>query len=201
LAILETQAVRDSLRDCLAENRPAFDSSPQPIALASQSSHHGRNQSGWVIAASVLLALAAGSLAGYQWADARQTPHSPIAPDLAINHEAGDIREIENNPMQAAAQSTLRWLNVRDEKLLALVRLDDGGKSRFVPIVSSETLADRLQETPTQSLSPERIQQANRNGWNVLQHQQLIAIDRPAADPEIVAVQMLRYKIAGRDAL
>jgi hypothetical protein len=150
LAILETQAVRESLRGCLAENRTAVDRIPQPVALASQPSHRSRLTGGWMLVASVLLALAAGSLAGYQWADSRQSPHSLTTPDLAVDREPEDIREPEYNPMQAVAQSTLSWLNVRDEKLLALVRLDDGGKSRFVPIVSSETLADRLQETPTQ---------------------------------------------------
>ena len=85
--------------------------------------------------------------------------------------------------------------------MLAIVRLNDGDKTYLVPVVSSQILADQLLRIPVLPVSPQRIQLANRNGWNVLQHRQLIAIEHPTAETEIVPVHVVRYKFVGEDLL
>lgn len=216
LAILEAKALRDSLRGSLEEHplsvngrEPTPEYSPLtetlPPApqrqLTRHSSHHDRKRFGWLLAVSVLLAMTIGSLMGYRLGDSVRTVASIRDQPLETQELPTDLDEGQQSPMQAATQAMRQWLNVGDETLLAVVRLEDGEEVRLVPIVSSRTLADQLLKIPAVPVSPQQIQRANRAGWNILQHRQLIAIDRPEAEPEIVPVQMVRYKFAGREAI
>ena len=220
LAILDAKAVCDSLRNCVDENRvpiagdvrcseqtslslPMIADRPSSLdaPVASRTSKSNQRSVGWVLAAAVLLALTTGSLVGYKLGGSQRAHTAATVQNLETRQHPTDRNERNDSPMQTAAQSVLHRLNVGDEKLLAVVRLNDGDKTHFVPIVSSETLADRLLRIPILPVSPQQIHLANRNGWNVLQHRQLIAIERPSAETKIVPVQMVRYRFVGRDLL
>lgn len=206
LALLESQSLRATLRASLPEHGRSPSAHPLNLISLSQpeSSRPGRNllsshrlwSSGMVI-----LTLIAASLGGYSLGRLKpETKRSEPSVVEKVPPQPSRVPPVED-PFQTVTRSTLNWLNVGDEELLAVVRLDEGPEARYVPIVASPKLADRLRQIPQTPLSPQRIQQANQRGWNVLQHPQLIAIDRPAAETEVVPVQMVRYKFAGRDAM
>ena len=100
-----------------------------------------------------------------------------------------------------AVRNMLRRLSIGDEQLLAVVRLENDDQIHLIPIVTSPTIADQLLRTPELPVSPQRIRRANRHGWNVHQHRQLIAIERPSTETEIVPVDILRYRFVGSDLL
>jgi hypothetical protein len=208
LAILEAQSLRKSLREGLEDQQIV-----QTMSGASQLSetssrtlltrHSDRPQSGlrlWT-AAAILLVLTTGTLAGYWMGHSRASIDSP--PRLAS--EKSPLKSNRPDPaddaLQIAVQSTFSWLNVPDEKLLAVVRIGEGEDARSIPIVASPTLADQLRQIPAVSLSPQQIRQANQHGWNIIQHPQFIAIEGPAEKSKVVAVQMVRYKFAGSEAI
>ena len=204
LAILETQALRGSVRECLKEPQIPL-AQPQPFAAKTEETERGGDPARshrlrWA-AVSVLLAIVAGSLVGYGVGYSRGSAQMPDRLALEKTPLKPNADKQAEDPLQIAAEFTLSWLNVRDEKLLAVVLLDEGGDSRLVPVVSSQTLADQLRQIPEIPLRPEQIQKANQNGWNIMQHPQFITIDRPEAATKVVAVQMLRYKFAGNDAI
>lgn len=197
LAILEAQSLRKSLREGLAD-QPITQTIPGIISQRS-----ARSQSVLCIstAATVLFVLTAGTLAGYWLGHSRG---STVAPgQLASENISPKSSSLEaaDDALQAAVRSTLSWLNVPDEKLLAVVRIEDGAGTRIVPIVASPTLANQLRKIPAVPLSPQRIQEANQYGWNVIQHPQLIAIEGPAEKSQVAGVRMVRYKFAGSEAI
>jgi anti-sigma factor RsiW len=197
LAILEAQSLRKSLRQSLAD---------QPMAQAlpggtTRRSARSQRIMHFGTAVAVVLVLAAGTLAGYWMGHSSGSAVLPgqlaseTMPPTSARPEPAD------EALPIAVRSTLSWLNVPDEKLLALVRIEDGEGARIVPIVASPTLADQLRLIPPVALRPEQIRQANQHGWNIIQHPQFIAIEGPAEKSKVVAVQMVRYKFAGSEAI
>ncbi len=209
LAILEAQSLRKSLREGLADQPIAQTLSSAAIRVGETSSRSfvtrrsDRPQSVWRLwtAAAALLLLAVGTLAGYWVGHTRGSVVSPGQLASETIPPKTNRPEPADDGLQTAVRTTLSWLNVPDEKLLAVVRIGEGERARFVPIVASPTLADQLRQIPPVALSPEQIRQANQHGWNIIQHPQFITIEGPAEKSKVVAVQMVRYKVAGREAI
>ena len=197
LAILEAQSLRKSLHEGLAD---------QPIAstmpgISSQRSALPQSVLRFSTAATVLFVLTAGALAGYWLGHSRGSAVSPVQLALETIPPNSSSLEPADDALQIAVRSTLSWLNVPDEELMAVVRIEDEEGTRIVPIVASPTLAEQLRQISAVPLTPQQIQAANQHGWNVIQHPQLIAIEGPAEKSKVVGVRMVRYKFAGSEAI
>lgn len=208
LAILEAQSLRRTLCEVLNDQQ-IIQMMSGASRLAEASSHSlmtrhpdrlSRVLRFWKVAA-VLLVLTAGTLTGYWMGHSRGSTDSPGQLASEEVRPKSNRHEPPHNVDQIAARVTLSWLNVPDEKLLAIVRIGEGEEARFIPIVASPTLADQLRQIPAVPLSPRQIRQANQHGWNIIQHPQFIAIEGPAETSKVVAVQMVRYKFAGSEAI
>ena len=197
LAMLEARALRKSLRECLADQPMA---QALPAVMAETSSRSRRGFHFWT-AATVFLMVIGGTLAGYWMGHSRGSTVLPREVASEKMPPKSHKQEPADDDFQIAVRSTLSWLNLPDEKLLAVVRIGEGDGARIVPIVASPTLADQLRKIPAVPLSPEQIRQANQHGWNIIQHPQFIAIEGPAEKTKVVAVRMVRYKFAGTEAI
>ena len=112
-------------------------------------------------------------------------------------HSVVDAKNSAEERMEQASK-ILDRLNIGDEKLLAVVEVNDQGRIIHLPVIQSNKLAQYCIRHPVASIPSQQIQAANRLGWNLTQERRLLAIERSRNQVEVVPVGLVRLKSVGR---
>lgn len=188
LSALETVAVRNSVTSVVASENSQSTATIQAPAVRSV-----HRISTWIAALCCVMALGAGAAIGNKLAgDAVATAHVEEIP-----HARGTDLKLADDLSRDKVLSILDRLNIENEKLLAVVRVDGERGDELVPVVSCPRLATEVLRTAAKPIPPHQIKLAKRNGYHVSRQAQMLAIERPSQRTQIVPLQTVRYQYVG----